>query len=126
MSFARVSARGFRRGEEQMAAVVVYVTCGSKDEAERIGRAVVEARLAACANVWPPIASIYWWQGKMETAGEHALILKTRQELVQDVVAEVGRRHSYECPCVVALPILDGNPDYLAWIAAETRKGDGP
>lgn len=105
-----------------MSHAFVYVTAGSKEEAERIGRAVVEDRLAACANVWPPIASIYWWEGKLDTAAEHALVLKTRRELVPSVVARVKEIHSYACPCVVALPIEGGNPDFLAWIDRETRE----
>jgi periplasmic divalent cation tolerance protein len=97
-----------------------YVTCASTEEALRIGRAVVEERFAACANVLPGLTSIYHWQGRIETGNECALVLKTRAELVDALTAKVRALHSYTVPCVVALPIRAGNPDYLAWLAAET------
>lgn len=97
-----------------------YVTCASREEAERIGRALVEARLAACANFFGPATAIYRWQGQIETAQETILILKTRADLVEPLIAAVKERHSYTVPCVIALPIQEGNPDYLAWLAAET------
>ncbi len=73
------------------------------------------------ANVLDGATSIYWWQGALEQAGEAVLILKTRTELVERLTARILELHSYECPCVVALPIAAGNPQYLDWIAAETR-----
>lgn len=103
-----------------MELVWCYVTCASTEEAFRIGRAVVEARLAACANVLPGLTSIYHWQGRIETGQECGLVLKTRAELVERLAAEVRALHSYTVPCVVALPVVGGNPDYLSWLAAET------
>jgi periplasmic divalent cation tolerance protein len=103
-----------------VAACFCYVTAGSREEALAIGRAVVEERLAACANVLDGMTSIYWWRGALEQAGEAALILKTRAELVERLTAWIKELHSYECPCVIALPIVAGNPAYLDWIARET------
>jgi periplasmic divalent cation tolerance protein len=103
-----------------MAVSFCYVTAGSRDEALAIGRTVVEERLAACANVLDGMISVYWWQGSLEQADEAVLILKTRAELVEPLTARIRELHSYECPCVVALPIAAGNPDYLDWIAGET------
>lgn len=104
-----------------MTQVVVYVTAASRDEAMRIGRAAVESRLAACANVLPAATtSIYWWQGKLEEATEVSLLLKTKATLVEPLIAKVLALHSYDCPCVVALPITGGNPQFLDWIDAET------
>jgi periplasmic divalent cation tolerance protein len=103
-----------------MAACVCYVTAPSHDEALAIGRAVVAERLAAGANVIERVASVYWWQGRLEEAVEAVLILKTRAELVEPLTARINDLHSYECPCVVALPVSGGNRDYLDWIAAET------
>lgn len=100
-----------------------YVTCASSEEASRIGRAVVEERLAACANILPGLVSIYRWQGRIETGQEVALVLKTRAERVEALTARIRALHSYSVPCVVALPILAGNPDYLAWLAEETAPG---
>ncbi|MBI2201533.1 MAG: divalent-cation tolerance protein CutA [Armatimonadetes bacterium] len=99
-----------------MSHVVVLVTGPSADEAERIGRALVEERLAACANLIPSISSAYWWKGKIEEASEALLVLKTRQDLVERLVTRVRALHSYTVPEVIALPILGGNPDYLQWI----------
>jgi periplasmic divalent cation tolerance protein len=104
-----------------MSAYFCYITVPSRNEALAIGRTVVEERLAACANVLDGVSSIYWWQGALEQAGEAALILKTRAELVERLTGRIRELHSYECPCVVALPIAAGNPDYLDWIANETE-----
>jgi periplasmic divalent cation tolerance protein len=104
-----------------MTSTMIYVTTSSREEALRIGRAVVADRLAACANVLPGITSVYRWQGEVQEEGETALILKTRSDLVERLTARVKELHSYDCPCVVALPIAGGNPDFLQWIAEETR-----
>jgi periplasmic divalent cation tolerance protein len=103
------------------AACVCYVTAASRAEALRIGRQVVERRLAASANVVDGVSSLYWWQGALEQASEALLILKTRVELVPALTARVVELHGYQCPCVIALPVVGGHPDYLRWIAAETR-----
>jgi periplasmic divalent cation tolerance protein len=99
----------------------IYVTAASRDEALRIGRALVEERLAACANVIEPATSIYWWDGKVQSETEVILVMKSRADLVERLTARVKALHSYAVPCVVALPIEAGNPDYLRWIASETR-----
>ena len=100
---------------------LVYITCRDRDEALRIGKALVEERLAACANVHGAIDSFYWWEGKLETGSEVALIAKTRADLVEALTARVKALHSYSVPCVVALELTGGNPDFLRWIDAETR-----
>lgn len=104
-----------------MTLTMIYITTPSPQEALRIGRAVVADRLAACANVLPGITSVYRWQGEVQEDGETALILKTRSDLVERLTTRVKELHSYDCPCVVALPIAGGNPDFLQWIAEETR-----
>ena len=98
----------------------VYITTESLDEALAIGKALVEERLAACANVLEGVHSIYWWQGAVQEDREALLILKTRAALVDRLIERVKALHSYDCPCVVALPIEAGNPDYLAWVEKET------
>ena len=100
---------------------VVYVTASDVEEAKRIARAVVEERLAACANIYPEIRSIYWWQGKVEESSEAALVLKTRKELVPKLIERVKQLHSYTVPCIIALPITEGNREFLEWIKSETR-----
>ena len=103
-----------------MAAILVYVTCGDEDEARRIGRTLVEERLAACANVIGGMKSIYWWQGAVQEDGETILIAKTKQGLVDRLSARVKELHSYDVPCVVALQIAGGNSDFMQWIEDET------
>ncbi|HJQ84410.1 MAG TPA: divalent-cation tolerance protein CutA [Candidatus Binatia bacterium] len=102
--------------------VVVLVTAGSADEAARIGRAVVEARLAACANVVGPIRSIYRWQGAVEDASEHLILLKARAADVAAVERCVRALHSYEVPEVLALPVHGGAAAYLTWLAESTNR----
>ena len=104
-----------------MTAVMIYVTASGEEEARKIGRALVEQRLAACANVLPGVTSIYWWQGKVEEGPEASLILKTTADKVEALTARVRELHSYAMPCVVALPISGGNPDFFTWIETETR-----
>jgi len=104
-----------------MTSTMIYVTTSSREEALRIGRDVVADRLAACANVLPGITSVFRWQGDVQEDRETAMILKTRSDLVERLTARVKELHSYDCPCVVALPITDGNPDFLRWIVEETR-----
>ena len=104
-----------------MSSKLVYMTAGSRDEAERIGRTLVEERLAACVNILGPITSIYRWEGDIATDDETAFIAKTAEALVDNLVERVCQLHSYSCPCVVAIPIESGNADYLNWIESETK-----
>ena len=105
-----------------MTPTMLYVTAGSEAEAKTVGRALVEDRLAACANVIPGMASIYWWEGTVHEESEAVLIVKTRDDLVERAVAKIKEVHSYDCPCVVAFPIAGGNPDFLNWIEKETTQ----
>ena len=99
---------------------LIYITTDGPDEARAIGRALVEARLAACVNIIDPMVSIYRWEGKVAEGRETVLIAKTRAALVGALTEKVRALHSYDCPCVVALPVDGGNPAFLAWIGAET------
>ncbi|MFA5800679.1 MAG: divalent-cation tolerance protein CutA [Candidatus Peribacteraceae bacterium] len=98
-------------------AMIVYVTAPSRREARSIGRTLVEERLAACANVLGAIDSVYRWKGKVETAREALLILKTTTRLLKRVTTRIRELHSYDCPCVVSIPITGGNKPYLDWLA---------
>jgi len=98
---------------------IVYVTAPI-DEARGLAHAVVSRRLAACANVIPKMESIYWWNGELETGNESVVIFKTRRSLASALTDVVKAEHSYDCPCVIVVPIEGGNPDFLAWIDAET------
>jgi periplasmic divalent cation tolerance protein len=108
-----------------MPAMFVYVTASSREEALNIGRTLVGERLAACANIFDGVSSIYWWQGRLIEEGEVSLILKSTSDLIPALITRVKQLHSYDCPCVVALPIAQGNPDYLDWIDKETIPADG-
>lgn len=100
--------------------IVVYMTAGSEAAAHRIGRALVEEGLAACVNLLGPMRSIYRWKGAVEEAQEVAFIAKTRSDRFAALAARVAELHDYEVPCVVALPLRDGNAAYLEWLRAET------
>ena len=106
-----------------MAAFLVYVTAPDLAEAESLARLAVEARLAACANVLPGMRSLYWWRGRLEQADEVVLLFKTTERLVPALTEALTQAHSYDCPCVVALPIVAGNPAFLQWIEDETARG---
>ena len=105
-----------------MAQMLIYITAGSRDEARVIARELVNSRLAACANILAGTTSVYHWQGDVCEDEEVSLILKTRDDLVDRLVEKARDLHSYDCPCVVSLPIHGGNADFLDWIDAETVK----
>lgn len=98
--------------------LVVLVTCRSAKEAERIARSLVQKRLAACANILrSPVRSIYRWKGKIESAREVLLIIKTSRRGFSKLQAAIKRLHSYEVPEIIALPIAAGSQSYLSWLA---------
>jgi periplasmic divalent cation tolerance protein len=98
--------------------IVVLVTCESRKQARKIGRALVEGELAACANILEvPLESIYRWKGQVESAREFLMILKTTRRRFAAVEREVRRLHSYEVPEIIALPIERGSHGYLEWVS---------
>ncbi len=97
--------------------VVCFSTASSDEEAARIGRALVEEELAACVNLVPGVRSIYRWQGKIEDGAEVLMVIKTRRPKVDALVARLKSLHSYTVPELVAMDVVAGNPDYLAWVA---------
>ena len=99
----------------------VYMTTATREEARRIGRTLVEERLAACVNILPGMNAIYRWQGAVQDEQETVLIAKTRAALVERLSERVRALHSYRVPCVVALAIEGGNPAFLQWIVDETE-----
>ena len=103
--------------------VVVLVTTANAEEGARLGRTLVEERLAACANVVGPIRSIYRWVGAVEEADEHLVLLKARGADVAALEARVRALHSYDVPEVLALPVTTGSAPYLAWLADCTVRG---
>jgi len=102
-------------------AIVVLVTTSSEDEARKIVDLLLSQRKAACINVMPRVDSTFWWQGKLDSAQESLLIIKTRVSLLAEIIDLVKGIHSYTVPEIIALPIIGGNEDYLKWIDEETR-----
>ena len=100
---------------------IVYITTKNKKEARKIGKALIEEKLAACVNTIDGMNSMYFWEGKLQDDQEAVLIAKTKEKLVADLTKRVKALHSYSCPCIISLPILGGNEDFLAWIEAETK-----
>ena len=101
---------------------IVLTTAGSEEEARKIARHLVEKRLAACVNIIPQIESIYRWQGKVESAREWLLLVKTTQESFPAVRDAIRELHSYELPECVVLNIDDGSSDYLQWLADSVQE----
>lgn len=103
------------------AAIQVVTTLEQREEAERLGRQLVEQRLAACAQVVGPIRSIYWWQKQVEQAEEWQLHLKTLEARYPALEAAIREAHPYDVPEILCLPVIAGNPAYLDWMAAEVE-----
>ena len=103
-------------------AVLLYTTYPSIVEAEQAGRALVERRLCACVNILPGMVSLYWWQGKIDRGEEVVMIIKTRASLAEPVRVAVRQMHSYSTPAILVLPVENVDPDYHAWIVAETEE----
>lgn len=103
-------------------AVMVYATFPDEAAAAAVAEALVCAGLIACANVMPGVTSFFIWEGRLEREREVAVVMKTVRALAADVVAETRRRHTYDNPAVIVLPIVAGSADYLAWIALQTRQ----
>ena len=102
--------------------VIVLVTVGSAEEAVRVGRPLVEERLAACVNVVGPIRSIYRWKGAVEDAAEYLLLVKARADDVALIERRVATLHSYEVPEILAVPLRAGSAAYIAWLADATAR----
>lgn len=102
--------------------VFLYSTFPDLTSAEKVGRALVEAKLAACVNIYPPMTSIYAWEGKIDSATEHGVFIKTRRGLAERAMAVARPIHPYSIPCFLVLPIASGNSDYLAWARQQTAE----
>jgi periplasmic divalent cation tolerance protein len=101
--------------------IVVLSTCATEADAERLARALIAGRLAACVNVVPGVRSFYHWKGEIESNGEFLLLIKTSRELFGALRAEMETLHPYEVPEVLALPVVAGAESYLAWLQANLR-----
>ena len=104
-----------------MTVVSVYAIFADAEEAERIGRTVVEERLAACINILAPCRSIYRWEGKIESADEVPAILKTTAAQADSLIARIAGLHSYDVPCVAVWPVDKLLGSYADWVESEVR-----
>jgi periplasmic divalent cation tolerance protein len=100
---------------------IVLSTCADREQAERIAHRMVELQVAACVNILPGVQSIYRWQGKVESAAEVLMVIKTRADLVPEVEMTIAGLHSYEVPEFLVLPIYAGSHAYLAWLSESLR-----
>ena len=99
----------------------IYVTCPNPETAERLAQHAVQEKLAACANILPQMQSIYHWQGRIESAQETVLILKSQARLYKKVERRLLELHPYDCPCIVQWPIEQGSSAYMDWIKSELK-----
>ncbi len=99
--------------------IVVYSTCDSEEQAGAIARSLLEQRLAACVTILPGARSIYRWKGEIEDNPEWMLVIKSRRDLMDQLRAAIGKIHSYEVPELLAVPVVDGSEEYLAWLDRE-------
>jgi periplasmic divalent cation tolerance protein len=99
--------------------IVVINTCGAEEDAERLARKLVDDRLAACVTVISPVKSFYRWDGAVTNTSEWLLLIKTSRPLFAQVKAALESSHAYEIPEIIALPVVEGSTDYLAWLDAE-------
>jgi len=96
--------------------IIVFITASSEEEAHNIAESLVKGKKAACVNIVPAVDSLFWWEGKIESARESLLLVKTKASLFPEIVELVNRAHSYEVPEIIALPIIAGSDDYLKWL----------
>ncbi|HRZ87713.1 MAG TPA: divalent-cation tolerance protein CutA [bacterium] len=96
--------------------VVVYVTVSNRAEGEKIAKALLNRKLAACVNIVDGVQSHYWWQGKLEVGAESLLIIKTKKGILGALYTAVKENHSYSVPEIIAMPIVAGSEEYLKWI----------
>lgn len=101
--------------------VFVYSTFPDEASARRVAETLVTQKLAACVNIYPPMTSVYEWQGKLEAGPEVAAFIKTRKSLIDEIIKTARPLHPYTVPCFLTLPIESGNEDYLAWARGQTK-----
>ncbi len=99
--------------------VVAYTTCDDPEEAEKLARHLIDERLAACVTVVPGVKSYYRWKGGVESDDEILLMIKTSRDLVDAVGQQLDKLHTYDLPELIVTPIVDGSPNYLAWLETE-------
>jgi periplasmic divalent cation tolerance protein len=99
-----------------MKTVFAYIVCKNRSEARKIGKILLQEKLAGCVNIFNHMHSMYWWKGKIEVANEAVLIAKTTPKLFAELSKKIKSIHSYEVPCILQIPIEDGNKEYISWL----------
>ena len=103
--------------------IIILITAKDTKQARTIANGLLQDKLIACANIIAGVQSLFWWQGKIDSAKEALLVLKTKKILFKRVAAKVRALHSYQTPEIIALSIIDGNRDYLQWINSSVGRG---
>jgi len=101
--------------------IIVLITSGNEEEAHKIAESLVNEKKAACVNIVPGVDSLFWWEGKLDSARESLLLVKTKASLFPELVEMVKRMHRYEVPEIIALPVIGGSEDYLKWLDSACR-----
>ena len=101
--------------------IVIFITTKDIDEADKIAVTLTQEKLIACANIVRGVQSVFWWEGKVNYSEETLMIIKSEERVFDKIVERVKSLHSYKVPEIIALPIVDGNPDYLKWIDESVR-----
>lgn len=94
----------------------IYITTEDKEEAKRVASPLIEEGLAACANIIPGMNSVFYWEGEVQSEEECILIVKTEESMNEKVMDRVRQLHSYDTPCILVLPVKDGNEDFVSWV----------
>ena len=106
---------------KDFAYLTLFITVSGPEEAHKRAEVLIKQRKAACVNIVPRVSSLFWWQDNIDTAQESMLIVKTKASLLSEIIILVKEIHSYDMPEIIALPIVGGNQDYLAWIDEEVE-----
>jgi periplasmic divalent cation tolerance protein len=101
--------------------IIVFITAESYDESQKISDLLLGMRKVACVNIIPKVDSSFWWEGKIDTAQESLLIVKSKASELDNIIKLVKQVHSYKVPEIIAMPVIGGSEDYLKWIDAEVR-----
>ena len=96
--------------------IIILITAGSEEEAHRIAQLLVKKKKAACVNIVPTVDSVFRWKGRVDSARESLLLVKTRASLLSEIISLVKEAHGYEVPEIIALPIVGGSEEYLKWL----------
>lgn len=104
---------------EQRNYIVVFITVKDNGEAEKIAKALLKRRQAACVNILPGMSSHFWWKDKLDAAEECLLIVKSKESLLPEIIKSVRKIHSYSVPEIIALPVVGGSREYLEWLDSE-------